>query len=161
MRGLILGAIAGAAGTMALDITSYVDVAVRGRNSSGMPAEVIRRLAVKAGIAALSVPTDDADAATKNRRGALGALAGYKIGILLGAVYGAASYPASSERGILLRSIALGALAMAASDVPATLLEITDPATWSAGDWISDIVPHAAYGLVTAAVFEAIARPQA
>jgi hypothetical protein len=105
MRGLILGAIAGAAGTMALDIAGYADMAVRGRGSSGMPAEVIRRLAGKVGIASLGVPSDDADSATKNRRSALGALAGYKIGIMLGAIYGAASYPSSQERGILLRSL--------------------------------------------------------
>jgi len=161
MRGLLLGAIAGAAGTMALDIAGYADMAARGRGSSDMPAEVIRRLAGKVGIASLGVPSDDADSATKNRRSALGALAGHKIGIMLGAIYGAASYPSSQERGILLRSLVLGALAMAASDVPATALEITDPGGWSASDWMADIVPHAAYGLVTAAVFEIIARPSA
>jgi hypothetical protein len=157
MRGLILGAIAGAAGTMALDMTSYADMALRGRASSGMPADVIRRLAAKVGIAELSVPDDDADDATKNRRSALGALAGYKIGIMLGALYGLASYPSSKDRGIVLRSLVLCALAMAASDVPATVLEATNPAEWGTSGWISDIVPHAAYGIVTAAVFEAIA----
>jgi hypothetical protein len=157
MRGLILGAIAGAAGTMALDMTSYADMALRGRASSGMPADVIRRLAAKVGIAELSVPDDDADDATKNRRSALGALAGYKIGIMLGALYGLASYPSSKDRGIVLRSLVLCALAMAASDVPATVLEATNPAEWGPSGWISDIVPHAAYGIVTAAVFEAIA----
>lgn len=142
---------------MALDIASYADMALRGRAASDTPAEVIRRLAAKAGIASLSVPNDDTDDATKNRRSALGALAGYKIGITLGALYGLASYPSSRDRGIVMRSIVLCALAMAASDVPATLLEVTDPAEWGASGWIADIVPHAAYGLVTAAVFEAIA----
>lgn len=161
MRGLILGAIAGAAGTIALDIVSYADMVVRGRGASEMPAEVIRRLAAKAGIAPLSVPDDDTDEATRNRRRALGAIAGYKIGILLAALYGLVSYPSTGERGIVLRSILLGTLAMAASDVPATLLGITNPAEWSPSSWASDIVPHAAYGLVTAAVFETIARPPA
>lgn len=158
---MIWGAIAGAAGTMALDVVSYADMAVRGRGSSGMPAEVIRRLAVKAGIAALSVPSDDADDATKNRRTALGAIGGYKIGILLGALYGLVAGSAEKERAIVGPAIVLAAAAMAASDVPATLLEITHPAQWSAVDWISDLVPHAAYGLVTAAAFAAIARPRA
>ena len=157
MRGLILGAIAGAAGTMALDYTSYVDMAVGGRAASSLPADVIRSLAEKAGIAALSVADDQADASTKNRRTALGALAGYKIGIVLGALYGLASYPSTEKRGIVFRSIALTALAMASSDVPATLLGLTNPAEWGTTGWISDLVPHAAYGLVTAAVFEAIA----
>jgi hypothetical protein len=157
MRGLILGAIAGAAGTMALDYASYIDMALRGRAPSDLPAEVIRRLAVKAGIPSLSVPSDDADDATKNRRSALGALSGYKVGIVLGALYGMASYPSTKDRGIVLRSILLCALAMAASDVPSTLLEATNPSEWGTSGWISDIVPHLAYGAVTAAVFETIA----
>jgi hypothetical protein len=161
MRGLILGAIAGAAGTVALDIAGYADMAVRGRSGSDMPAEVIRRLAAKAGISALGVPNDDADERTKNRRSALGAIAGYKIGIMLGALYGLASYRSSRKRGIVLRSVLLGAMAMAASDVPATLLGITNPAEWPASGWLSDIVPHACYGLVTAAAFEAIAPSRA
>ncbi len=159
MRGLILGAIAGAAGTIALDMAGYVDMAVRGRGASDTPAEVIRRLALKLGIGALGVPSDTAPEALKNRRSALGALAGYKIGIVLGAIYGLASYPAPQGRGIVLRSLVLGAMAMAASDVPATALDVTNPAGWSAADWMSDIVPHAAYGLVTAAVFETVAHP--
>jgi hypothetical protein len=161
MRGLILGAIAGAAGTMALDVVSYADMALRGRASSDMPAEVIRRLALMAGIEQLSVPSDEADEATKNRRSALGALAGYKIGIMLGALYGLTAYPPSKDRGIAMRSIVLAALAMAASDVPATLLGVTNPAAWPPSGWISDIVPHLAYGIVTAAAFEEIARDQA
>ena len=47
MRGLILGAIAGAAGTMALDVAGYADMAIRGRTPSDLPAEVIRRLAAR------------------------------------------------------------------------------------------------------------------
>ena len=46
---------------------------------------------------------------------------------------------------------------MAASDVPATMLEVTNPAEWGTSGWLSDIVPHLAYGVVTAAVFETIA----
>jgi hypothetical protein len=162
MRGLILGAVAGAAGTMALDMVSYADMAVRGRGSSDLPAEVVRRLALRAGAAALSIPSDDADEATKNRRSALGALSGYTIGIALGAAYGLLSYRTPARRGFLVRAFVLGALAMAASDVPSAALGATDPRTWEASGWISDIVPHAAYGLVTAAAFEAMAsRPDA
>jgi hypothetical protein len=157
MRGLILGAIAGAAGTMALDCAGYVDMAVRGRGSSNLPAEVIRRLAENAGISALSVPDDEADDATKSRRTALGALSGYEIGIILGALYGLASYPSTKKRGIVFRSMVLTLLAMAASDIPATVLGLTNPAEWGTSGWISDLWPHAAYGLVTAAVFETIA----
>jgi hypothetical protein len=157
MRGLILGAIAGAAGTVALDLAGYTDMVLSGRGGSDLPAEVIRRLAEKAGITSLSVPSDEADEKTKNRRIALGAIGGYKVGILIGALYGLASYPSTKKRGIVRRSLVLCALAMAGSDVPATMLEATNPADWGASGWISDIVPHLAYGVVTAAVFETIA----
>lgn len=161
MRGLVLGAIAGAAGTLALDMVSYADMAVRGRSSSDLPAEVVRRLAIKAGVGALSVPSDQADEKLKNRRNALGALSGYEIGLLIGALYGLASERSPGDRGLLARALILGAAAMAASDVPATMLDATDPKEWSPASWLSDIVPHVAYGMVTAAAFAAIARPRA
>ena len=156
MRGVLAGAVAGAAGTMALDMVSYGDMALRGRQSSDMPAEVVRRLAEKAGNAPLSVPSDEASDATKNRRSALGALSGYAIGITIGALYGGLSLAAGTKRGFLIRTLVLGALAMAASDVPATLLGAANPKEWSASSWASDIMPHVAYGLATAAVVAAI-----
>ena len=91
MRGLVLGAIAGAAGTMALDMVGYADMAVRGRGSSDLPAEVVRRLALKAGLGGLGTPPELADEKLKNRRSALGALSGYEVGLLIGALYGLAS----------------------------------------------------------------------
>lgn len=156
MRGLLAGAVAGAAGTMALDVVSYGDMAMRGRKSSDMPAEIVRRLAAKAGNAQLSTPIDDASETTKNRRSALGALSGYAIGITIGALYGAVSLAAGTKRGLLLRTVALGAIAMAASDVPAALLGATNLKEWSAMSWASDIMPHIAYGLATAAVVAAL-----
>ena len=156
MRGVLLGAVAGAAGTMALDMVSYGDMALRGRQSSDMPAEVVRRLAEKAGNAALSVPSEEASDTTKNRRTALGSLSGYAIGISIGAAYGALSLAAGSKRLFLLRTLALGAIAMAASDVPASLLGATNVKEWSVSSWASDIIPHVAYGLATAAVVAAI-----
>jgi hypothetical protein len=35
------------------------------------------------------------------------------------------------------------------------VLGITDPRTWSTADWIADLVPHLAYGLVTYAALAA------
>jgi hypothetical protein len=35
---------------------------------------------------------------------------------------------------------------------------VTDLRTWSATDWLSDAVPHLAYGLVTAAVVQGLDR---
>jgi hypothetical protein len=155
MRGLILGAIAGAAGTMALDVAGYADMAIRGRTPSDLPAEVIRRLAARAGMTALSIPSEEAGDATKNRRTALGAISGYKIGTLIGALYGAIAY--RNPRFGTVRAVVLGAIAMAASDVPSALLGATDVADWTVDSWISDIAPHLAYGIVTAAAFAAMA----
>ena len=38
-----------------------------------------------------------------------------------------------------------------------TALGITDPRTWGTSDWVSDVVPHLVYGVVTAATAEAAA----
>jgi hypothetical protein len=44
---------------------------------------------------------------------------------------------------------------MAASDYPATRLGLTEPRDWTATDWASDVLPHMAFGVVTAIAFEA------
>ena len=155
MNSVVLGAVAGAAGTMALDMATYGDMAVRGRGSSNTPAEMIRRMADKAGIEPLNKPDEEADDRTKNRRSGLGALSGYAIGLTIGAAYGAAR-PVFSQVSLPAKALILGGLAMAASDVPAAMLQATDPKQWGAGGWLADIVPHVMYGLVTAAVFDTI-----
>ena len=89
-----------------------------------------------------------------NRRSALGALSGLVTGVAVGAAYGLA-------RGLGVRpSVPVGALlaasaALLGSNGPMTVLGITDPRTWGAADWVSDIVPHVAYGAVTAATVAA------
>lgn len=50
----------------------------------------------------------------------------------------------------------VGLGAMAASDLPIALTGVSDPATWSTTDWLSDVIPHLVYGLVTVEVYEAI-----
>ena len=46
---------------------------------------------------------------------------------------------------------------MAATDGVSTLLGTTDPAQWAPKDWVSDAVPHLAYGLVTSATYDSLA----
>jgi hypothetical protein len=58
---------------------------------------------------------------------------------------------------LLVRAVLLGGLAMAGSDVPAAVLGATELSEWTPESWISDIVPHAAYGLVTAGAFAVMA----
>lgn len=41
---------------------------------------------------------------------------------------------------------------------PMVALKVTDPRKWSAGSWLSDLVPHLAYGMATAAVWERLRR---
>lgn len=155
MKQVVMGAIAGAAGTMAINMTSYGDQALRGRNSSTMPADVVRKLAQSAGIESLSKPDNQIDESTKNRRQALGALSGYGIGLSIGLLYGAVR---PSLRGVhpMIAAAVLGALAMAASEVPAAKLDVADLSRWNLTTWLSDIIPHAVYGIVTALVFDRI-----
>jgi hypothetical protein len=42
---------------------------------------------------------------------------------------------------------------MAGANGPMTALGVTDPRTWAAADRVADVVPHLAYGLVTAAAY--------
>jgi hypothetical protein len=39
-----------------------------------------------------------------------------------------------------------------------TVLGVTDPRAWSLVDWISDVVPHLAYGAVVKATLDAFDR---
>ena len=49
--------------------------------------------------------------------------------------------------------VVFGLAAMAGSDVPAAL-GVTNPAKWDANSWLSDILPHFAYGLMMAVVYD-------
>jgi hypothetical protein len=143
MRTLIRGLIAGAAGTVALDAVTYLDMALRGRPASRTPEQTVRRLADAAGIDLGTGERAD------NRTSAIGALLGYATGLGMAVLYAAMprrprSWPV--EAGLLTT------MAMVGSNAPMTLLKVTDPRQWSAVDWAADVVPHLAYGAVTAAV---------
>lgn len=146
------GILAGAAGTAALNVVTNLDMAVRGRASSNVPAQTAQRLADEAG-ADLAPRGDDQTA--QNRSQGLGALLGYVTGIGIGAVYGVVR-PRTAEVPVPVAGVALGLAAMAGSDVPATTLDVTDPREWGVSAWVSDIIPHLLYGVVTAAAYEAI-----
>ncbi|MDP9395792.1 MAG: hypothetical protein M3Q27_16685 [Actinomycetota bacterium] len=147
---LALGLVAGAAGTAALNVVTYLDMALRGRAASTMPAQAASRLAGAAG-----VPLGQ-DESRDNRAEGVGALLGYATGLGVGAAYGglrsAVDVPAP------LAALGLGVAAMAGSDVPLTALGLTDPREWPASSWVMDVVPHLAYGVVTALVFDRLAR---
>ncbi len=164
---ILAGAIAGAAGVVALNAAGYLDMLLRGRPASDLPARVAGKLADEMGLP-LDL-TSDADAddddlgglgdddepdAPANRREALGALLGMANGVGIGVCYGIARLVLPKPPA-WLAGAALGAAAMTASDYPATRLGLTEPRDWTATDWASDVLPHMAFGVVTAIAFEA------
>jgi hypothetical protein len=139
------GLLAGAAGTSALNATTYLDMALRARPASSTPEESVQRLAGTVG-----ADLGEGEQA-ENRAAGLGPLLGYAVGV--GTAIG---YEFAVRRRIptSAAALALTVLAMIGSAAPMTLLRITDPRQWSATDWASDIVPHLAYGAVTAVTLD-------
>ncbi|MGH2485996.1 MAG: hypothetical protein ACRDHE_08300 [Ktedonobacterales bacterium] len=157
---VLRGAAAGAAGTVALNIATYMDMAIRGRASSDVPAQVAGALTQAVGLDPQAKQdgqrpvSDEEKAKAKQRLSGLGALMGYATGLGVGALYGLAR-PHLARVSWPLAGLALGAAAMAGSDVPATVTGATDPRGWGASGWLSDIVPHVLYGLVTVVAYDA------
>ena len=140
---------AGAVGTLVLDAVSYGDMLVRGRSASDLPGRAATRLAEMGGLHLGPVGTE----VRLNRASALGALLGYGTGVAVGAAYGVLS--GRDTRGPLA-GLAVGTAAMVTANAPMVFQGLTDPRTWGMAGWISDIVPHAAYGLATVATYRAI-----
>lgn len=148
--GLLAGAAAGAAGITALNAVTYVDMAVRGRPTSTTPEDTVEKLSELA-----RVPIPGRGATRNNRIEGLAPLtglgAGVGIGALLGLVRAAGFRPPPA---ITMVAATVGALI--GTNGPMTVLGIADPRTWALKDWVSDIVPHAAYGIVAAWVLEGL-----
>jgi hypothetical protein len=142
---LLRGAAAGAAGTTALNVTAYGDMAVRGRPASTTPEQTVEKLA---GRAHVSVP--GAPERRQNRVEGLGAMTGLAAGVGIGALVGR-SRPLVGT-GLITAGV------LAATNGPMTVLGVTDPRTWSRVDWISDVVPHLAYAAVVKATMDAFDR---
>ena len=149
---LVTGLIAGAAGTVALDVTTYADMALRGRAPSSAPSDLVKHFAQAWDVGALAGDDD----ATANRRSGTGALLGYVNGLGTGVLYGAARAVLGRRLPVPVAGLVLGALAMAISDVPLIRLGLTDPKAWGTSGWAADVIPHAIYGLTVAATYEAI-----
>ncbi len=150
---LAVGAAAGAAGTTALNAVTYLDMAVRGRPTSDTPKQTVERLS-----ALVHVPIPGDGQTRDNRLAGLGPLTGLLTGISFGVVLAMVG-SAGWRPGPAGEAAAATGLALLGSNGPMTLLGITDPRTWSAASWVSDIVPHLAYGAVTAAVLRGLTAP--
>ncbi|MGP4024022.1 hypothetical protein [Actinomadura sp. 3N407] len=145
MHTLINGLIAGAAGTSALNATTYLDMAIRARGGSSTPQQAVEKMAE-----GMQVDLGEEEQA-ENRKEALGTLLGYGTGLGAALCYGlVARRRASWPVGVLT----LSALATLGSNVPLVALGITDPREWSATSWVSDIVPHLVYGAAAYAAYE-------
>jgi hypothetical protein len=151
VRTLSRGLIAGAAGTVALDMATYLDMALRGRPASTTPQRTVRRLAEMVGVDL------GEDERADNRSAGIGALLGYATGLGLAVAYVAAAHrPQPWPQA----AAALTAIAMLGSNVPMTVLGVTDPRRWSTTDWAADVLPHLAYGGVVAAVDNQLRGPR-
>lgn len=145
LRGLLAGAAAGAAGTTALNAVTYLDMAVRGRPASSTPEESIEKLAEQADV---SIPGDEET--RQNRVSGLGPLMGLLTGTSTGSVAGLMR-TAGMRLPLSLGAALVGAGAMLGANAPMVRMGLTDPREWGVSGWLSDLVPHAAYGVVTAA----------
>lgn len=146
LRGLGIGLAAGAAGTTALNTTTYLDMVLRARPASSTPEASVEALAKRTG---LTIPGDGDERA--NRVSALGPLLGIASGLGVGVLLGVAR-SAGIRPGLVTGALLAGGAALIAGNGPMTVLGVTDPRTWSATDWVSDLVPHAVYGVVAAAL---------
>lgn len=150
IRALAAGAVAGAAGTTALNTVTYLDMVWRARPASSTPEATVEKLADVTG---LSIPGNSEE--RTNRVAGLGPLTGLLVGAGVGAALGLAR--AAGYRPRLLGSSLTAAVgALIGSNGPMTVLGITDPRTWSAGDWASDLIPHLVYGIVTASALQSL-----
>jgi hypothetical protein len=147
------GAAAGAAASTALNAVTYLDMAVRGRGTSSTPEDTVEKLAEKAHV---DIPGDQEH--RSNRVQGLGPLTGLVAGVGVGVLTGlvrAAGFRSSKPVGALLTTAGV----LVAANGPMTVLGITDPRTWSATDWMSDLVPHLVYGVVLKTTMDAFDRP--
>lgn len=145
------GMIAATCGTAALNFSTYLDMAVRGRPASQLPAQAAQNLASGLGV---DLGKDDT---RENRSEGLGALLGYGAGLWAGSIYllGGKTLerlPLPAQAGTLALA------AMLVGNVPSIAMGMTDPRQWSGADWLADLIPHAAYGLVGASVYHLIRR---
>jgi hypothetical protein len=152
IKGLVRGAMAGAAGTTALNAVTYLDMAWRGRPASSIPQQSVEELARRAG---QEIP--GRGEVRDNRVEGLGALAGIATGIAVGAAAGELR-AVVLRLGPVLGPVLLGGAAMAATDVSLTRLGLTDPREWDATAWLSDAGPHLAFGVVSYAALRAMSR---
>lgn len=151
---LLSGALAGAAGTTALNAVTYLDMALRARPASTSPEQTVYRMEELA-----NTPLDASGSNSEsagNRRSGAGALLGIATGVATGVLYGMVRSHCP-RMPVTVLALGAGAAANVGSVAPMTALGVTDPRQWSGESWVMDLVPHLAYGVVTAIAYERLA----
>ena len=152
---VVRGIVAGAAGTTALNAVTYLDMVLRARPASSTPEETVRVVEDRTHLP-LAAAGPDSDAAG-NRRSGAGALLGIAAGLGTGALYGVLR-PRLGRTPLVALGAVAGLLANVGTTGPMAVLGVTDPRRWPTSSWVADLLPHLAYGLATAAVFEELDR---
>src|SRR3954454_4149904 len=133
-RSVLMGTAAGAVGTLALDIATYIDMVTRGRPSSEVPAKTAERIvAMAGGPTQPSAPTpkerEEQQQHMQNRFSGMGALMGYSAGLTVGTAYGVLR-PLMRDAPLPLSALVLGVAAMAAGDLPPIAVGTTNLKEW-------------------------------
>ncbi len=154
MRAAVLadGAIAGAVGSTVLNAVTYLDMTLRGRPASSTPEQTAGRVADLTQLHLGSGQRAD------NRRSGLGPLLGYGLGVGAGVAF--ALLARGRRTPLALGSGVLGGGVMTLSDSSYAVLGVSDPRTWSRVDWLSDLIPHLAFGLSAAATWNRLRSPR-
>lgn len=152
-RELLAGMLAGAAGTTALNATTYLDMAVRGRPPSTTPEQTVRKAETVIGVSLSSRGPGSLPA--QSRRSGIGALLGIAAGVGTGALYGLVA-PRLGHVPLPVRCLVAAGGANLGPMLSMAVLGVTDPRQWTLDSWVTDLLPHLGYGAVTAVAFEAM-----
>lgn len=158
IRPLIHGLTAGAVGTAVLNTVTYLDMVVRDRPSSNVPAETAERATDLVGVTLAAdgedQDEDDSQPEGVNRKQGAGALMGFLAGYGVGAAYGLLRPTVLADVPRVVAGVGIGAAATAVTVLPYSALGVSDPRSWPAKSWAADIIPHLCYGWATAAAFD-------
>ena len=155
LRSLVHGLTAGAVGTAVLNTVTYLDMSVRDRPSSNVPAQTAEKATDLAGIS-LADEGDSEEGEGQARKQGVGALMGYLTGYGVGAVYGLLRPGVLAGMPRSVTGVGIGAAATIATVAPYSALGVSDPTSWPAKSWAADIIPQLCYGWATAAAFDAL-----